>query len=83
MDSYEQKLTQGLGEQEVATIPGRLESDCTLIASEKRPYPLCTYINQLARDQGFGDVLLEDHDFTQKMTKEYRLFCPNRILNIV
>ena len=33
--------------------------------------------------QGFGDVLLEDHDFTQKMTKEYRLFCPNRILNIV
>lgn len=52
---------RGLGESEPNYLPWRLTADTSFIAVEKKPVLLCSYICKLARDGGFGEVLLQDH----------------------
>ncbi|CAK9076667.1 unnamed protein product [Durusdinium trenchii] len=73
--AFESKIVKGavaaalgcLGEREVNSIPWRLESDTTLVSHNKKLMMVCQYVCQLAREDGLGEVQLEDHDMKPKM----------------
>lgn len=49
------------------SIPWRLESDTPLVSHNKKLMMVCQYVCQLAREDGLGEVQLEDHDMKPKM----------------
>lgn len=41
-------------------------SDLTLVALDKVPMPLCTFVCKMARERGIADLGIWDHELTQK-----------------
>ena len=59
-------IKQGDGCGEATVIPFRIANDLELIAYQKKPQAICSFMRSLTVEKGLTDVQLEDRNVTQR-----------------